>query len=149
MNRYPALRLPSIEPRIERRGEEEFIFDSIRKKFLLLTPEEWVRQHFVNLLVKHLKYPAGLIQLEKQHDYNQLAKRTDITVLDKEGKPFLLVECKSADVTIEEKVLSQIALYNKSLSANYISVTNGLKHFVWRHKDGEYVQLSDFPIYPV
>ncbi len=114
---------------------------------LLLTPEEWVRQHFVNLLKEHLGYPAGLFQLEKQHTYSGALKRTDITVLDKMGNPFLLVECKAYDVAINEATLKQIATYNKTLKAKYIAVTNGLKHFVWQLQAAGYQQLGEFPRY--
>lgn len=144
---HPPLLLPPINPKIESKGDEEFIFDPIRKKQLLLTPEEWVRQHFVNLLKEHLGYPAGLFQLERQHKYAGSSKRSDILVLDKSGKPFLLVECKAYDVSLNEKTLTQISTYNKTLQAKYIAVSNGLKHFVWKFENGKYDQLTSFPSY--
>ncbi len=144
---HPPLSLPPIHPRIETKDGEDFIFDPIRKKFLLLTPEEWVRQHFVHLLREHLGYPSGLFRLEKQHTYSGALKRTDITVLDKLGNAFLLVECKAYDVVVNEATLKQIATYNKTLKAKYIAVTNGLKHFVWRYEKEKYEQLNDFPYY--
>lgn len=144
---WPVLNLPAILSRTEEREGEEFIWDPIRKKLLLLTPEEWVRQHFVSLLTNQLGYPAGLVQLERQHKYHVSAKRTDIIILDKNGNPFLLVECKAPNVKIGDQVLGQIALYNKSLQANFIAVSNGMKHFVWEWRDENYVQLKDFPAY--
>lgn len=144
---HPPLLLPPINPRLELQDGETFIFDPIRKKRLLLTPEEWVRQHFIHLLTTHLGYPAGLVQLEKQHSYGDKVKRTDIVVLDNHGKPYLLVECKAYDQEINEKALSQIAIYNKTLQTDYIAVSNGLKHFVWKLTDEGYEQLSEFPSY--
>lgn len=146
MNR-PILNLPEIAPRIEEREGVEFIFDSVRKKYLMLTPEEWVRQHFLGLLINQLNYPAGLIQVERQHHYHQNKKRSDIIVLDKEGRPFLLVECKAPEIPIQPKVLAQVAMYNKSVQASYIAVSNGLKHFVWKRSEDSYQQLKAFPIY--
>ena len=144
---YPALKLPPIQARLEVRDGQELIFDEIRKKFLILTPEEWVRQHFLHLLINHLNYPRGLFQVERQHTYAQSAKRSDIVVLNKSGAPFLLVECKACDVRINQQTLEQIALYNKTLAAEYIAVTNGLEHFIWKKNEDGYLQLDRFPTY--
>lgn len=144
---HPDLKLPSIEVRTDIRSGEEVIFDIIRKKFLVLTPEEWVRQHFIGLLINNLNYPKGLFQVERQHEYYRSKKRTDILVLDKQGKSLLLVECKAYDVEISQKTLEQIAVYNKTIQAKYIAVSNGIKHFVWISKDGNYLQLDHFPDY--
>lgn len=145
--KYPELNLPSIDLRIEMRAGEEYVFDAVRKKFLLHTPEEWVRQHFVGLLINHLHYPKGLIQLERQHNYHSKLKRTDILVMNSEGQPFLLVECKSFTESLSQKTLDQIAVYNKSLNSAFIAVSNGIKHFVWRRSSDGYEQLKDFPAY--
>ena len=146
---HPTLNLPDINPKIKTEDTQEFIFDSIRKKYLVLTPEEWVRQHFVEFLTKHLNYPAGLIQMERQHEYFKSKKRSDILIFGKKGQAFLLVECKSFDVKIAQSTLNQVATYNKTLDAPFIGVTNGLKHFVWELANGEYVQLKQFPTYPL
>ncbi|MCP4458094.1 MAG: type I restriction enzyme HsdR N-terminal domain-containing protein [Cytophagales bacterium] len=144
---HPVLNLPEINPKLKTEATQEFIFDSIRKKYLVLTPEEWVRQHFIHLLIEHLKYPSGLFQLERQHEYFKSKKRFDILVMNQTGKPFLLIECKSYDVKINQGTLNQIATYNKTIEAPFIGVTNGLKHFAWQLVDGEYVQLEQFPAY--
>ena len=144
---HPTLNLPEINPKIKTEATQEFIFDAIRKKYLVLTPEEWVRQHFIELLTKHLNYPSGLLQLERQHEYFKSKKRSDILVLDQRGKPFLLIECKSSDVKINQGTLNQIATYNKTIDAPFIGVTNGMNHFAWELINGEYVQLKQFPNY--
>jgi hypothetical protein len=145
--KLPELKLPPIQTQIKSKGGETFIFDRIRKKLIVLTPEEWVRQHFIHLLIEHLNYPAGLFQVERGHSYFGSTKRSDILVLDTSGNSLLLVECKSTDVPINESALHQLATYNKTVQARYVCLTNGLKHFIWERKDNEYVQLSRFPVY--
>src|SRR5690606_27113443 len=89
------LNLPSFEYRIKKTEEKTFIFDEIRKKFVVLTPEEWVRQHFVHYMIGHLRYPRALINVETGLAYNQLRKRSDIVLYDRTGKPWMIVECKA------------------------------------------------------
>ncbi|HYV91171.1 MAG TPA: type I restriction enzyme HsdR N-terminal domain-containing protein [Chitinophagales bacterium] len=114
--------------RIQREGDQSFIFDIIRKKFVALTPEEWVRQHWIHYLIEEKKYPRSLFALEKMIELNQLAKRCDIVIYNREGKPFLIVECKSPDVKISQKVFDQIARYNLTLRVKYLVVSNGSEH---------------------
>lgn len=135
------LNLPEYSPRIQ--GDE--IFCLARRKFVVLFPEEWVRQHFLNLLINHLDYPRGMIKLEHSLSYFKNQKRSDITVLDREGRVFLLVECKSFKIGLTEKVVKQVSEYNKVIDASYISVTNGLKHFVWKKNKESFEQITDFP----
>ena len=137
------LKLPEYSPKI-RRNE---IFCLIRKKWVVLLPEEWVRQHFLNLLINHLSYPKGLIKLEHSIQYFKNAKRSDITVLDKEGNVFLLVECKSFKVNLNQSVVSQLSAYNKVLDAKYLSISNGMKHFIWERKADDYIAITEFPVY--
>jgi hypothetical protein len=106
-----------------------FIFDELRKKDLVLTPEEWVRQHFIQYLINQKKYPKTLIKLEGGLKLNQLQKRTDILVFDLNGKPNILIECKATSVKINQKVFDQIASYNIIHQVNYLVVTNGLNHY--------------------
>ena len=141
------LKLPPIDAKIKTENGQTSIYDSIRKKYLVLTPEEWVRQHFIQLLVKHLNYPSGLFQLERQHEYFKSKKRSDILVMDQKGNPFLLIECKSYDVKINQSTLNQVAMYNKTIEAPFIGVTNGMQHFAWEFVNEEYVQLANFPAY--
>lgn len=105
------------------------IFDPLRKKHLVLTPEEWVRQHFVNYLIVELHYPKSLIKLEGGLSYNQLQKRSDIVVFDREAKPWMVIECKAPDVVLNNETLRQASTYNATLRAKYLVVTNGLGHF--------------------
>ncbi|MCC5920799.1 MAG: type I restriction enzyme HsdR N-terminal domain-containing protein [Cyclobacteriaceae bacterium] len=123
------LTLPAIHNQTIVHESEGLIYDVVRKKELVLTPEEWVRQHVVHLLYKHLNYPLSLMKLEGGLTYNKLAKRSDILIYDREGSPFLLVECKAPSVAVDQKVFEQAALYNKEIKAPYIFVTNGIKHF--------------------
>jgi hypothetical protein len=123
------LNLPEFDYKVKKADDKIWIFDVIRKKFLVLTPEEWVRQHFVNYLISELKYPKSLIRIEGGLTYNQLSKRSDIVVFDREGKPWMLVECKSSDQKINQSVLHQASAYNATLKAKYLTVTNGILHY--------------------
>lgn len=145
--KHPRLKLPDFDAKFKTEDDQSFIYDAIRKKYLVLTPEEWVRQHFIQLLINHLNYPPGLFRLERQHKYFKSKKRSDILAMDISGDPFLLVECKSYDVKINQGTLNQIATYNKTIKAPFIGVTNGLLNFAWKLEKSEYVQLEQFPTY--
>ena len=105
------------------------IFDVVRKKFVTLTPEEWVRQNFLVWLIQELNYPAGLIAVEKELKVNELKKRYDIVVYNLNQKPAMLVECKSSDVQISQKVFDQASRYNLTLKVPYLVVTNGITNY--------------------
>ncbi len=105
------------------------IFDEIRKKFIVLTPEEWVRQHVVQFLITEKKYPKTLINVEKNIKINGLTKRYDVVVFHSDGKFNILVECKAPEIKISQKTFDQIARYNLTLNADYLMVTNGINHF--------------------
>ena len=105
------LNLPKYPFRIKSRENKEFIFDEIRKKFLVLTPEEWVRQHFIHYLIQHKNYPASRMAVEKAMQFNGLTKRSDILIYDQKGSPEVLVECKAPHVKIDQEVFDQIARY--------------------------------------
>ncbi|WP_350288417.1 type I restriction enzyme HsdR N-terminal domain-containing protein [uncultured Croceitalea sp.] len=105
------------------------IFDIIRKKFVLLQPEEWVRQHTIHFLIEEKKYPKSIINVEKQITVNKLKKRFDIVVFNSDGSIQILVECKSPDIKINQATFDQIAQYNLKLQATYLMVTNGLDHY--------------------
>ncbi len=129
MSLFPKLNLPQFEIKIKEEEGKPYIFDYIRKNYFLLTPEEWVRQHFINLLLSHYRYPKALIKVESGLRYNKLLKRSDITVYDRSGQPFLLVECKSAVQKISQSSFDQAAMYNMTTKAKYIVLTNGLKTY--------------------
>lgn len=125
------------------------ILDSLRRKWVKLTPEEWVRQNFVRYLTDEGKYPPGLIGIEKMFTLNGLKRRFDILVHDRTGNPVMLVECKSHGVEINEKVFDQIACYNMKLKVPVIVVTNGLVHFACKvfPDENRYEYLNFIPLY--
>ena len=137
------LKLPEYEYQLD--GNR--IFCLIRKKWIVLTPEEWVRQHFLNLLINHLSYPKGLMRLEQSLTYFKNQKRSDIAVLDKVNGIFMLVECKAPSISLDQKVVTQLAEYNKVLNSKYLAITNGMKHFIWEKKEGIFDQITEFPNY--
>ncbi len=142
------LNLPSFPCKIKEVKGKPYIFDSIRRKFILLTPEEWVRQHFIHLLLNHYNYPRALFAVESGMVYNTMAKRSDILVLSATGTPFLLVECKAPGIRIGPAVFNQIARYHFTLRPQYLAVTNGKEHFCFTvQANGEVVFLQDFPKY--
>jgi hypothetical protein len=124
-----------------------YIFDIIRKKYIYLTPEEVVRQNFLDYLISEKKYSKNLIKLESQIKYNTLEKRSDILVYDISGQPFLLVECKADSVAINQKTIEQASRYNLQMKAPYLCVTNGLKTFCFEvnFEKNTFVQLSNIP----
>ncbi|MAJ51179.1 MAG: restriction endonuclease subunit R [Flammeovirgaceae bacterium] len=143
------LNLPDINPTIFWRDNVTYIKDEIRKKELVLTPEEWVRQHFLHLLIKNLNYPKALINIEKGHQYLQQQKRTDIHIYDRTGSIYLLVECKAPNVKLSANTLQQISGYDAALDARHLAITNGMKHYVWKKTliNNKYEQLSEFPLF--
>ena len=122
------LNLPEYEFKIKTDGNIKQIFDPIRKKYLVLTPEEWVRQNFIQYLIHELEIPASHIGVENATSYNKLRKRSDILVSNQSGKVAMLVECKATSVKITQKTFDQIALYNNQ-RVEYLVVTNGLNHY--------------------
>jgi len=110
------------------------ILDPLRRKYVKLTPEEWVRQNFIQYLINEGKYPPGLLGIEILFRHNKLKKRIDILVHDRKGKPVMIVECKSPDVALEDEVFEQIATYNLKYNVPYLVVTNGLRHYAGKMK---------------
>jgi len=117
----------------------------IRKKFVVLTPEEWVRQHVVNYITSHLNYPRALVRIEGGLSYNQLAKRSDIVVYDRGGAPWMVVECKAPTLKLSAQVIHQAAAYNHTLRAKYVVVSNGVAHVVCDVSDGRVRFLEHWP----
>jgi len=144
------LNLPGITARIRdgKNGKKE-IFDEIRKKFVNLTPEEWVRQHFLHFMIARLGFPASLIVVEAAIKYNKMVKRFDILVYRADGKPCMMVECKSPGVEITQAVFDQVAMYNMTLMVDYLAVTNGMAHYACKidHENRTYAFLRDIPNY--
>lgn len=144
------LNLPTYSFTIKSEGNRRFIFDPVRKKYVALTPEEWVRQNFARYLVDEKACPLTLIAIEKQFVYNRMSKRADILVYGKDANPLLMVECKAPSVKITQAVFDQVALYNLRFALNYLVVTNGLKHYCCRLNagDGNFTFLEEIPEYP-
>ena len=143
------LNLPTYKFRIKSTKNKYVIFDIIRKKYVSLTPEEWVRQHIIHFLVEEKKYPISLIGIEKKLTINKLTKRTDILVFNTKGLPHIIVECKAPSINITQNAFDQIARYNLKLNANYLIVSNGLEHY-YCEMDFEkeaYVFLENIPPY--
>jgi hypothetical protein len=144
-----ALNLPPYQFKFKETEGRLMIFDSFRKKYVVLTPEEWVRQNFISYLISEKKFPASLIAVEAGLKYNQLQKRADILVYDKQGGPLLLVECKAPEVKITQDTFDQVARYNMTFKVKYLVVTNGMNHFCCQmdYSDNSYVYLKDIPVY--
>lgn len=144
-----SLNYPSYPFRFKNRENKIYIFDVIRKKFVVLQPEEWVRQHAVHHLIADKNYPLAHINVEKQLLINKLKKRYDVVVFNPNGSIEVLVECKSPDIKITQLVFDQIARYNLNLKANYLMVTNGLDHFYCKmdFEKEQYTFLKDIPSY--
>jgi hypothetical protein len=126
------LNLPPFEFSIKSEGQSKQIFDSFRKKYVELTPEEWVRQNFLRYLTEEKKFPASLIAVEIQIGVGKLKKRCDAVVYSKETKPVLIIECKAPAVKISQEVFDQAARYNLTLNVKYLALTNGFEHFFCR-----------------
>jgi len=143
------LNLPTYKFRIKSNENKLVIFDIIRKKYVVLTPEEWVRQHIVHYLIEEKNYPISLIAVEKKLTINNLTKRTDILVFNNKGLHEIIVECKAPKVKINQSSFDQIARYNLKLNANYLIVSNGLDHFFCSMdvKNECYVFLENIPTY--
>lgn len=143
------LNLPDYDFKLKSSENKRLIFDKLRKKYFVLTPEEWVRQHFVHFLIEEKKYPVTLIAIEKQLIINNLKKRSDILVFNTNGTPEIIVECKAPQVKITQDTFDQIARYNLKLQAKYLIVTNGLEHFYCKmdFKKETYIFLPEIPSY--
>jgi hypothetical protein len=147
MSEIQPLNFPKADLRLKRKDSDVYVWCILRKKELICTPEEWVRQHVIHFLINDKNIPEGLIASEYSLEYNGLAKRADIVVFDRSQKPVLIVECKATTVPITEKTLQQIAQYNFKLNVDYLFLTNGLEHvFCSVDKEtGKVMYLRDLP----
>lgn len=144
-----TLNFPKYTFRFKNNKNKVSIFDTIRKKFIVLQPEEWVRQHCVRFLMEEKAYPKSLINIEKELVLNNLKKRYDIVVYNPDGTFFLIVECKAPKIQINQATFDQIARYNLELKATYLMVTNGVNHYYCKMdlKNERYEFLQDIPHY--
>ncbi|MAP80725.1 MAG: restriction endonuclease subunit R [Aequorivita sp.] len=143
------LNFPQYSFRFKSSENKTLVFDEIRKKFVVLEPEEWVRLHAVQFLLKEKKYPKSLINVEKQLKLNNTVKRYDVVVFKNDGSIFLIVECKAPSIPITQNTFDQIARYNMALQAEFLMVTNGLEHYFCEvdFKNKRYNFLKDIPPY--
>jgi hypothetical protein len=137
--------LPKV---IEKEGKK-YIFDSIRKKYLVLTPEEWVRQTLINYLVNEKKYPKTLIRVEQKLEGKEQFFRSDIVIYDRNGLPKMIVECKAEKVKITQDVFEQITKYNFRFKVDYLMVSNGIQHYICKidHLNKTWEFLKEVPVY--
>lgn len=143
------LNLPSFDIRLQRDDEGVKIFDRLRKKFIILTPEEWVRQHFVNYLINHKGFPESLMANEIGITLNGTRRRCDTVVFDKHGSPMVIVEYKASSIVISQSTFDQIARYKMVLHARYLIVSNGMNHYCCRigYDNMSYDFLKEVPDY--
>ena len=140
--------LQTFEPKIIDKNGKKLIFDIIRKKYVALKPEEWVRQNFINFMICTMNYPAGLIGVEKCVMVNGLRQRADILLFNRRGEPVMIVECKAPHIEIGQETIEQAARYNMTLGVEYISITNGVVNYcVKLDKTGQnHKLLSELPL---
>jgi len=146
-----SLNLPSFDIKIRREGNRAVVLDPLRRRWVALTPEEWVRQHFVNLLVSEKHYPATLVANEVQLSVGEKVMRADTVVYDRTLRPRMIVEYKAPTVAITQKVFDQISVYNLLLRVDYLAVSNGRQHYVCSmdYDNEKYSFLEDLPDYEV
>ena len=143
------LSFPNYEFRLKKIDEKRFIFDEIRKKYIELTAEEWVRQNCIKFLINEKKYKSQLIAVEKKIILNNLTKRFDIIAYDNNGDPNLLVECKAPNIAIRQETFDQILSYNRVINSKYLMITNGIIHYYCKIDtiDNKINFLKDIPNY--
>lgn len=143
------LNLPKAPLKLVRKPGGIYVWCIIRKKELLLTPEEWVRQHVIHFLINEKQFPVGLIASEYSLVYNGIAKRADIVVFDRSTQPVLIVECKAPEISLSEATVRQIAQYNYQLGVDFLLLTNGINHVVCKidRNLGKMRYLEELPSY--
>lgn len=141
------INFPKDKIKIQSRGSANEIFDPIRKKWLLLAPEEWVRQNVLQYLLVTKKYPSGLIAVEKEIKLGELKKRCDIVVYNKQLNPWMIIECKEMNVSLSQKTMEQILRYHITLPAKYLVITNGSYCFGFEKNETQFKEIDTFPVF--
>ena len=142
------IEFPKQQVKIRQQAGANEVFDIIRKKWLRLSPEEWVRQNMIHYLLLK-KYPVSLLAVEKEIKLGELTKRCDIVVYSRKALPFMIIECKEMNVPLSEKTLEQILRYHITLPADYLIVTNGSYCFGFQKMENQFIEIHEFPGYPV
>lgn len=131
--------------RIKKENDKDLIFDVLRKKWLVLTPEEWVRQNFVQYLIKVKKYPASLIAIEKEIQLGELKKRFDVLVYNNDHQPWIMIECKAGEIKLDDAVLQQVLRYNISVPVEFMIITNGSFTYGWQRVGNNLELINELP----
>lgn len=142
---FPKLNLPNFQPKLKRVKEEVFIFDVLRKKYLKVLPEEWVRQNLIHFLIHYLNYPKGVIAVEYSLQIEKQNFRADLVVFNQLMKPKVIIECKSPSIKLNKGVLEQALKYNIKLNVPYVVISNGHQHYIFSIIEGNVKQLKSFP----
>ncbi len=142
------LNLPKTNLNLTQKGEVIYVQCLARKKKIILTPEEWVRQHFIAFFTEELGYPKGLLAIEKKITYGGLEKRWDLAVFMPDQRCFLLLECKAPSIAINQAVFEQSLTYFKGLQSNYLVMSNGVEHVILKKEKTGFKKLNYFPAYP-
>ncbi len=138
---------PVHDYKIKREKDTDFIFDALRKRWLKLTPEEWVRQNFLQYVVHVKKYPGSLIAIEKEISLGEIKKRCDIVVYSRNSQPWMIIECKEMNERLSAKVLDQILRYHITLPAKYLVITNGSYCFGFEKRERQFYEIDELPEY--
>jgi len=143
------MNLPLVNLHLKQSENKEYVFDIVRKQWVMLTSEEWVRQHLVHYLISRKNYPASLMKIEKGLKQRTGKKRTDIVVYNNKAVPVMIIECKSVNVNLSQNTINQAANYNIDLKAPYLLVSNGMKHFIFfiDFANNKITQLKSIPDY--
>lgn len=136
---------PKEQPKIRQNGRVNEIFDAIRKKWLVLTPEEWVRQNIILYLLLEKNFPSSLISVEKEIKLAGLKKRYDIVVFNRETHPWMIIECKEMNIMLSEKTMEQVLRYHISIPCKYLIITNGSHCFGFEKTEGRFLEINVFP----
>lgn len=145
MELTPKLNFPAIKLRATEQNGRTMVFDTVRNIYVVLTPEEWVRRHLVDFLINSCGVPLRSIIEEYPVEINSMSQRADVVVMDSNARPLILAECKAPDITIGQDTLLQASRYNAVIMAQYIIVTNGLKHFCYELTEQGYIHMDCFP----
>ncbi len=144
---FPDLKYPPIDVRIKKTPQHVMVFDAIRKKWLVLSPEEWVRQHLIHWLIQHKGIASSLISIEKEIKVNGLRKRYDAVIYNTELKPLVLIECKAPDVPLNTQTIEQALRYNLQLNAPFCFVSNGLSDALFKVSEQGIQRLEEWPMF--
>jgi hypothetical protein len=139
------IQYPPYQPKIKKEDTREFIFDEVRKRWVVLTPEEWVRQNFLQYIIAEKKYQASLIAVEKEIKLGDLKRRFDIVVYDKDSRPWMIIECKEMNVGLSKQVLDQVLRYNIAMQVPYLVITNGSYCMAFQCSDNKLIELEELP----